>query len=477
MPVGDAAQPLRPSDLVGKPLRRREDARFVRGRARYLDDLELPQVVYAAFVRSPYASARIIEVQPPAHTPGLMAVVTAADVAGRARPFAPGSVEGMWLADAPHPILAEREVRYVGQPVAGVVAESRAAAEDAVALVEVEYEPRDAVVDPSQSSEELLRWERTGGDVDGAFASAAQVVRAHHSIPRLVAAPIEPRGALVAHDAHSDLLTVWASVQDPHRSLAQLAHALSRPPESIRVVVPDVGGAFGSKGAIAVEAITVALAAIDLGRPVKWVEDRTENFLGAYQGRGLEVDVELAVGADGRILALRASILADVGAYLLPTTPFPPHTVAMLMTGCYEIPLAEVNVRGARTNKVPTGPYRGAGRPEAAYALERTIDGAAREIGLDPLELRRRNLIRSFPHRTALGWTYDSGDFERCLQLAVELVQPERHADNERLVGTGVGMYVERAGGLWESARVTVEPDGRVIARSGSSPHGQGHET
>ena len=468
---------LRPQTYVGRPLRRREDVRFVRGAARYLDDLKLPRMAYAAFVRSPYASARIAEMRRPAPTPGLIAVLTAADLAGRVRPFAVRPLDGMSIADAIHPILAEDEVRYVGQPVAAVIAESRAEAEDALALVEVEYEPLDAVVDPRESSEELLCWARTAGDLDGAFASAARVVRARHRIPRLVAAPIEPRGALAAHDERSDLLTVWASAQDPHRPLAQLAHALRRAPESIRVVVPDVGGAFGSKGVIAVEAVTVALAAAVLGRPVKWVEDRTENFLAAYQGRGLEADVELALEADGRIVALRASILADLGAYLLPLTPIPPHTAAMLMTGCYEIPRAEVTLRGARTNKVPTGPYRGAGRPEAAYALERTIDLAARELGIDPVELRRRNLIRSFPHRTALGWTYDSGNYERCLELAAELVEPEHHSDEAALVGTGVGMYVERAGGLWESARVTVKPDGRVIARSGSSPHGQGHET
>jgi carbon-monoxide dehydrogenase large subunit len=434
-------------------------------------------MAYAAFVRSPYAWARIAEVRRPGPTPGLIAVLTGADLAGRVRPFPVRPLEGMRLAEAPHPILAEDEVGYVGQPVAAVIADARAVAEDAVALLEIEYEPLEAVVDPRQSSEELLCWERTAGDVDGAFASAPHVVRASHRIPRLVAAPIEPRGALAAHDRRSGLLTVWASAQDPHRPLAQLAHALRRPPGSIRVVIPEVGGAFGSKGVVAVEAVTVALAAIDLGRPVKWVEDRTENFLAAYQGRGLEADVELALEADGRIVALRASMLADLGAYLLPSTPIPPHTAAMLMTGCYDIPRAQVTVRGACTNKVPTGPYRGAGRPEAAYALERTVDAAARELGLDPVELRRRNVIRSFPHRTALGWTYDSGDYERCLELAVQLVEPEHHSDETRLVGTGVGMYVERAGGLWESARVTVRPDGRVIARSGSSPHGQGHET
>ncbi len=307
------------------------------------------------------------------------------------------------------------------------------------------------------------------------LSCATHRVQARHRIPRLVAAPIEPRGVVAAYDDAGDLLTVWASAQDPHRPLAQLAHALNRPPEGIRVVVPDVGGAFGSKGAIAVEAVTVAVAAMELGRPLKWVEDRVENFLGAYQGRGVEASVELALDAGGRILAVRAAILADLGAYLLPTTAIPPHTTAMLMTGCYDIPVAEVSVRGARTDKVPTGPYRGAGRPEAAYLLELTVDRAARELGLEPAELRRRNLIRSFPHRSALGWTYDSGDYERCLDRALELVGPKPSGGG--VVGKGVAMYVERAGGSWESARISVGVDGRVIARSGSTPHGQGHET
>ena len=400
---------------------------------------------------------------------------TAADLTGRARPFPVIVPEGGEVVDQPHPILAADEVRYVGQPVAAVVAQSRAQAVDAAERVEVEYEPVDAVVDPASAPETLMRWERSVGDVDAALSCAAYRVRAEYRIPRLVAAPIEPRGAVAAYDEADDLLTVWASAQDPHRPLSQLAHALNRPPERIRVVVPDVGGAFGSKGAIAVEAVTLAVAAMELGRPLKWVEDRVENFLGAYQGRGVEASVELALDAGGRILAVRAGILADLGAYLLPTTAIPPHTTAMLMTGCYDIPVAAVSVRGARTDKVPTGPYRGAGRPEAAYLLELTVDRAARELGLEPAELRRRNLIRSFPHRSALGWTYDSGDYERCLDRALELVGAKPSGGG--VVGKGVAMYVERAGGSWESARVSVAADGRVIAWTGSCPHGQGHET
>jgi aerobic carbon-monoxide dehydrogenase large subunit len=463
--------------LVGQPLPRREDARVLRGEARYVDDIDRPRLAHAAFVRSPHAHARIADVRAPDTADGLLAVLTAADLAGRVRPFPVPPLEGAALADEPHPVLAGDEVRYVGQPVAIVVAETRALAEDAAELVEVDYEPLDPVADPRGSDVALLRWTRSAGDVDGAFAAAAHVCRGRYALPRLSATPIEPRGAVVEDDPGAGLLTVWCSAQDPHRPLAQLAHILGRPDDTIRVVVPDVGGAFGSKGNLPAEVAALAVAAIELGRPLKWTEDRLENFLAAYQGRGMEGEVELALSDEARILAVRARLLADLGAYLLPSTHIPPHTAAMLMCGCYDVAAAAVEVVGARTHKVPTGPYRGAGRPEAAYFLERAVDDAAQALGIDPVDLRRRNLVRAFPHRTPLGWTYDSGDFERCLDVALDLVgdaPPERPG---WAVGRGVGLYVERAGGMWESADVTVQPTGRVVVRSGTSPHGQGHET
>ena len=469
--------PLTSGRLLGRPVARREDARLLSGLGRYLDDLDPPGVAHLAFVRSPHAHARVTRVQAPERAPGLVAVLTAAELEGRSRPLPIVPLEGAEMAEEPHPLLATGEVHYAGQPVVAVVAESRALAEDAAELVEVDYEPLDAVVDARESEVDLLRWREESDDVDGAFAAADVVVRRSYSLPRLVAAPMETRGALASYDPGGDLLSFWSSAQDTHRQLAQLAQVLDRPEDSIHVIVPDVGGAFGSKGNLAPEAAVATLAAIDAGRPVKWAEDRQENFLAAYQGRGMEADVELALTADGDMTALRASIYADLGGYLLPSTAIPPHTTAMLMTGCYSIPAAEVEVRGRRTNKVPTGPYRGAGRPEAAYFIERTVDAAARELGTDAVELRRRNLIREFPHRTPLGFTYDSGDYQRCLDLALELVEPERGTNPERLVGTGVGMYVERAGGRWEAADAAIEPDGRVRVRSSSSPHGQGHDT
>src|SRR3954471_5962463 len=453
---------------VGQPVRRREDERILRGRSQYLDDVRLDGTLHMAFVRSPHARARVLGVRVP---PGLVAF-TAADLAGTAPPRADGP-PGVELAGAEHPLLARDEVRYVGQPVAAVVGESRALAEDAAERVEVDYEPLAAVVDP-RAAEPLLRWERTGGDVAGAFAGAAHVVRTDHVIPRLAAVPMETRGALAAYDG--ERLTVWTSSQGAHRPRAQLVQTLGRPEDGIRVIVPDVGGAFGSKGTLPVETPLVALAALKLGRPVKWVEDRRENFLSAPQGRGVRGSVELALDADGRFLGLRGRLLADLGGYLLASTAIPAHTMAMLLPGAYDIPAVSVTLTGARTDKVPTAPYRGAGRPEAIYLIETTVDAAARELRVNPAELRRRNLVREFPYRTALGWTYDSGDYERCLDRALELVSPERSRGEDVLVGTGVAVAVERSAGLWERAEVRLHEDGAVV-RVGSTPSGQGHET
>jgi CO/xanthine dehydrogenase Mo-binding subunit len=294
--------------MIGRPVRRREDLPLMRGAGRYVDDLDIPGLAHVVFVRSHHARARIAGVCAPSSAPGLLRVLTAADLVGRARPLPVIEPAAALVADLPHPILAADEVRYAGQPVAAVVAESRAQAVDAAEALEVEYEELDAVVDPRRAPETLMRWERMIGAVDGVLDGAAHRVCAEYRIPRLVAAPIEPRGVVAAYDEAADLLTVWASAQDPHRPLAQLAHALDRPADRLRVVVPDVGGAFGSKGVIAVEAVVVAVAAMELGRPVKWIEDRVENSVGAYQGRGVEASVELGLNASGRQLGKRSGV-------------------------------------------------------------------------------------------------------------------------------------------------------------------------
>ncbi len=490
------------TEWIGQPLKRREDVRFLRGIGRYIDDFVLPRMVHLVVVRSAHAHARLREVtvQAARGAPGVRAVVTAADMPPNVKAMPMVPMEGARVASVPHPILATDTVRYVGQPVGGVVADSLAEARDAAELVEQACDPLQAVVSAQQSLDGnvqlhggvegnvLLQWRRSGGDVERAFTTARHRVRGRFHIPRLIAAPIETRGAIAAYDPGTDLLTVWCSAQDPHRPRAQLTHVLGRSEDRIRVIVPDVGGAFGSKGALAPEVALASVLAIKLGVPVKWIEDRRENFLAAYQGRGLDAEVEMAVEDDGRIIGLRAHLVADLGAYLYSSTPIVPVSTAMLLAGAYAIPHAAVELVGVATNKVPTGPYRGAGRPEATYIVERMVDLVAGDLRLDPVDVRRRNLIppEAFPYRSPLGFVYDSGNYARALDHALSLAEYPRWRSEQvrarasgRHLGVGVVCYVERAGGgqVWESAAVAVGPTGRVVVRPGTNPHGQGHET
>src|SRR5438067_207156 len=425
---------------TGRAVPRFEDERFTSGSAKYVDDLAMPGALHAAFVRSPVAHAllRGVRLDAARSAPGVRLVLGAPDIADDIGSFPINPLEAE-VVDLPHPVLAHDRVRYAGEPVAVVVAETAEAAVDAGDLVELDFEELPAVIDLEAAlqggavlHEEapdnvLMRWHRAEGDVDAAFARAAHVVRERIRIPRLVAAPLEPRGALASYDRAQDLLTIWVSAQDQHRQLTGLSSVLRREPTRLRIVVPDVGGAFGSKGVPGPETALVGLCAIRLDRPVKWTETRTENVLAAYQGRGADVDAALALDRDGRMLAVRARYLADLGAYLYTTTPVPALTAAKLLTGCYSIPAAEVEVLGLATTKVPTGPYRGAGRPEAALVLERLVDIAAHELKVDPVELRRRNLIArdDFPHATPLGFVYDSGDYEGALDAALKLGRVE----------------------------------------------------
>ncbi|HEY3246795.1 MAG TPA: xanthine dehydrogenase family protein molybdopterin-binding subunit [bacterium] len=489
-----------PTAWIGRPLRRREDPKFLRGQGSFVDDLALPRMAHVVFVRSAVAHGRLraIHTGEARAAPGVLAVVTAADLGGRVQPVIPFTPEGAQLARAPHSILAVDKVRYVGEPVVAVLAETRAAAEDAAALITLDIDPLPAVTTTAQALDAgvlvhdgipgnvLMRWTHAEGNADEVFAGAARTVSQHFHIPRLAAAPIESRGAVAVYDPGTDLLTVWCSMQDPHRPRAQLSRILQRPDDLIRVIIPDVGGAFGSKGHVPPETAVAAFLAIDTHRPVKWVEDRRENLAATYQGRGLDVDMSVAVDAAGRVQGMRARVVADLGAYLYAATAQVPITTSMLLTGCYTIPAVSVETVGVATNKVPTGPYRGAGRPEAAYLIERMMDLTAAELGMDPVELRRINLVmpEQFPYRTSLGFTYDSGDYGRALDRACELLgydrrrqQAARNSDGRR-TGIGVTMYVERAGAqLWESAAISVSPSGRVIARLGSTPTGQAHET
>ena len=482
---------------VGRRIPRAEDERFVKGEARYAGDLKLPEMLHASFVRSLHAHGRLIAVQTESARamPGVRLVVTAADVQGIVGSFPLVVRGGAEVVPVVHPVLAAGRVRYVGEPVALVVAETPELAADAAEYVVVDVEELPAIVEPRTAESSaplhelapdnvLLRWHRTSGDVDAAFAAAHAVVRARIAAPRLIAAPIEPRAVVAAYDG--DVLTMWISAQDQHRQLTGLTAVLRRPAEKLRVVVPDVGGAFGSKGVPQAETAAVGLAALQLRRPVKWTESRTESSLASYQGRGQEIDAELALAADGTMLALRAHVRGDLGAYLYSTTPVAPQTCAHLLTGCYVIPAANVEVTGVCTNKVPTGPYRGAGRPEATLVIERLVDLAARELDVDPVELRRRNIVarEAFPYTTPLGFTYDSGDYAGALDAALELadydrlrMEAERARAAGKFAGVGVALYIERVGPGSETGRVRVEADGSVVAYTGSSPHGQGHET
>lgn len=483
---------------VGEALPRLEDERFLRGEAQYVGDLKLPTMLHAAFVRSIHAhgSLRAIDAEAAWAAPGVRTVITGADLEGATDPF-PVFGRGADLVPVVHPVLARDRVRYVGEPVALVVADTAEQAADAAELVMVNVEELPALLDPREAQTApslhdaapgnvLLRTRLGSGAVEAAFAAAHAIVSQTVRVPRLIAAPLEPRAVLASYEPDTDLLTLWLSAQDQHRQLAGLSSVLRRPPEKLRVVVPDVGGAFGSKGVPQAETAAVALAAIRLGRAVRWTETRTESSLAVYQGRGVEIDAELALAADGRMLGLRARILADLGAYLYTSTPVPPQTLASLLVGCYAIPVADVEVTGVCTTKVPTGPYRGAGRPEAALAIESLVDRAAAELGLDRVEIRRRNVIArdDFPYRSPLGPTYDSGDYAGALDAALELsrwgdllAERDRLRACGRLAGVGLALYVERVGPGWETARVRLEEDGSVVLYTGSSPHGQGHET
>ena len=488
---------------IGRPQRRREDLRLVRGEGSYLDDLEFPGCAHLVFVRSLVAHARIGAVDSAAARalPGVLDVLTAADFPSvRALPLrATPLPEGFTVADVPMPILAHHEVRFAGEAVAVVLAETAAVAEDAAELVQLMLDPLPSIGRPREAMDGkapvhqsvpdnvVFRGHARGGDVEAAFAAADRVVRGKFSIPRLQASPIEPRGCVADFSPAEDLLTLWCSSQDPHRPRLQLAYVLERELDRIRVVVPDVGGAFGSKGGLAPEHAVAALVAMRCGRPVKWVETRSENFLAAYQGRGMEADAELALDQEGHLLGLRVQLISDSGAYLLGHTAVAAATATSLATGAYDIPAAEVSVLGVATNKVPTGPYRGAGRPEAAFVIERMVDIAAAELGLDPVEIRRRNLVRpeAFPYRTAIGTEYDSGDYPGLLERAIDVIgyRQERELQAKarregRLRGVGIALVVESSGnGIWETATVRLEPDGHVLLLPGSSDHGQGHAT
>src|SRR5499426_1276524 len=494
---------------TGQPLKRFEDPKLVTGQGSFVDDIQLPDMLHAAIVRSSHAHARIraIDVTVVRRMVGVVAVLTGADIAGVLGDVPTRTMSGGWEVDEMHPVeqpvLARDKVCYVGQPVAIVVAQNRYLAKDAVALIQVDYEPLPPVLDPlvalqadatpihaTLGSNMGLRVAHEGGDLAAAFARADRVIQQRYHVQRLAPVPLETRGVTAHYQADEDLLTVWNSTQAPHRVRQHLAQLLKRPESRMRVIAADVGGGFGEKGCLFPEDIAIPYLATLLGRPVKWVAERQENML-TFHARGHTVDVEAAVQRDGTILGMRVRIVADLGAYFLLSTPAVPFLAGHRVAGPYRTSAMRVEVLGVLTNKPPTGAYRGAGGPEAAFCMERTVDLIAHDLNLDPAEVRRKNLIApdAFPYTTPTGVTYDSGDYARGLDRVLALADYERWRERARqrrgsdapLLGVGLATVVKASGAYGghrvESAQVRIAPSGFVTAATGVSPHGQGSDT
>jgi len=497
-------------DWIGRPLRRREDDRLLRGRGRFLADLDVPGQAHVVFVRSPYAHALIhgIDADAARRAPGVFAVLTAADVpSGPLPPFLwdtpPEKLVDVLrpeLRPCHPPLLAERAL-YVGQAVAMVVADSRYAAEDAAELVLVDYEPLEPVATLDQAlaagapvvhdgwdDNVAVRFVVEKGDAAAAIRDAAVVVRERFEVQRQAPLPIETRGALAVHDPESGALTLWSSTQNSHPLRRAVSRVSGLPIDSVRVVAPDVGGGFGGKGVLYPEDLLVALGAIRLARPLKWVEDRLEHMQSAIHAREQVHELELGLDEEGRIVALRDHILVDTGAYNPLGLVIPYNTIAHLM-GPYRVESFEARAEGIITTKVPTAPYRGAGRPEAVFAVERALDIGARRLGIDPLELRLRNLVRpdempydaGILYRDGVPLVLDDGAYPELVQRAAELVgwdRVDREDEAGRLIGRGLAFYIEGTGiGPFEGARVELRADGRVEVRTGACSSGQGHQT
>ena len=429
-----------PGGLIGRSVRRVEDPVLITGKGCYVDDIQLPGMLHMAFLRSPYPHAKILSI----HTstaqamPGVVAVVTGDDLSERLHVPVMPLVPGMKIP--PHPLLARGAVHAAGVPVAAVVAHSRALAQDAANAIAVEYAALPVVVNAEKALEPgapLAREEldsnicymttKQGGDVDKAFAEAEHIVRLRIASPRLVALALEPRGVLAKPEPTGDL-TVWLSTQSPHLVRADLATAIGFPEHRIRVIAPDVGGGFGSKATLYQEEALACHLALRLGRPIKWIATRSEDFLTTNQGRDQVMTSELALKRDGTMLGLKVRVVANLGAYLQAITAIPALRMMGMAPGCYQIRNCHVEVIAVLTNTVSTGPYRGAGRPEAVLNIERLVDKAARDLGLDRLDIRRKNFIRpdQFPYRTGVNVEYDSGDYEKSLAEALRLSDYDR---------------------------------------------------
>jgi carbon-monoxide dehydrogenase large subunit len=501
--MSEPARPAPPEPIGASP-RRREDARLLAGAGRYLDDLRRPGTLHLALVRSVHAHARVAKVAVDAARamPGVVAAFTAADLPEVARPI-PGPFGGT-PATRPfaQPVLARDVVRYVGEPLAAVVAEDPYRVADAVEAVVVDYEPLPPVPRAGAADAAVLHpdWPDNAaavargaiGDVDAAFAGADLVVHERFRHPRLTAVTIEPRGVLAYRDPEADLLVVWSSTQNPYLVRDAIAVGLGWPAERIRVRAPDVGGGFGPKGSVYPEELLVPAVAVRLGRPVKWVETRREHFVATGHDRDQAHEARLALRRDGTILAIEDRFQADVGAYPIEGTGLTLNTVNHL-PGPYRVPHYRSVGTSYVTTKTHNVAYRGAGRPEAVFVMERLLDVGARRLGLDPIELRRRNLVRpeEMPYRPGLTYkdgvpiAYDPGDFPAALERALALLgydalreRRAAQAGASRRVGIGVACYVQGSGiGPYEGAQVRVDPSGTVYVTIGVAAQGQGHQT
>jgi carbon-monoxide dehydrogenase large subunit len=503
--------------LFGSGIKRREDPRLITGSATYTDDVKLPGLTYAMVLRSPYAHAKLtrIDVAAARKAPGVLAVYTGADIKDRVVPvpcaWNPPNCE---LKTPPHPLLAYETVRYVGDGVAVVVAETRAQARDAIDLIEVDYDPLPGGVDPEKMTQSgapqlhgdvpkniAFTWVVAGGDADKAFAEAPVKVKLRIVQQRLAPTAMEPRAAVASYNKGTGQLTLWCTSQNPHIHRLLCSVMLKLPEHRVRVIAPEVGGGFGSKIPVYADEALVGLAAIDLGRPVKWAEDRSENYKVTIHGRDHIEYVEMCATRDGKITGLRTTVYAGLGAYASTAGPGIPTILhGLIYSGPYVIPNIHGTVYGVYTSTTPVDAYRGAGRPEATYLLERLLDQVARELAMDPAEIRRRNFIPKdkFPYAVATGLTYDSGDYEAALDKALsvfDLKQFRRDQAEERkrgrYLGVGLVSFVEICGsgpsqvtgavgfggGQYDSAIVRVYPTGVVRVYIGGKPHGQGEET
>jgi carbon-monoxide dehydrogenase large subunit len=498
---------------MGQSVSRVEDPRLVQGLGRYSDDVNLPRQAYAVVVRSPHAHARVVAIETAAarQSPGALAVLTGAELAADGVGHLPTDAtrkrrDGSPAFTPPRPALARDRVRHVGDPVALVVAASPEAAADAADLVVVDYAPLPAVTGAERATRPgapavwdeapdnvAVVWEAGSRDtVARAFAQAAHVTHLDFVVTRVAAAPLEPRAAVGDFDRRSGRYTLYTGIQGPHGLRAQLAEQILRVPHGqVRVVTDEVGGSFGMRSGMYPELVLVLWAAKRLGRPVKWTSTRREGFVSDEPGRDNVSAAELALDARGRFLALRVALKVDIGAYLTPRSAGPATNNVGGLAGTYTTPAIHIESTGVYTNTTPTGPYRGAGRPEATYAIERVIDVAARELGIDPIELRRRNLIppSAMPFKTGLVFTYDCGEFERVMTMA--LTRSDRAGFERRraearargkLLGLGLANPIEVAGGPYTSvnpdtAELRINPDGSVSLFAGTTSMGQGNET